>query len=313
MDKLLYLITIVVIVRNEQNKIEEFLNSLYHVKEINTCELIFVDGNSTDNTLNILKSKSKKFKNIKIIKCKKYGYSYQRNVGVSKANGEFVLFLSADISVNKNIIIKYKNEINKQENDCIQGSILYMGKESIKKAFVEFNKIIDTGYAFSTVNTIVKKEKLINYTFDENVKACEDKIWFFTHRKELTYKVDHTNFIYHYLDDKLIEIGKKLFLENAELYKHFGYKMMKKHNMIYSKVNSLVLFFVFCLLINLMIFIVSKNLFLLVLYILGVILFSLFYSSLKKLSLLQVSYIIFFSLCSFFGSLKGLILYVKRK
>lgn len=313
MDKSIYMITIVVIVRNEQNKIEDFLNSLLHAKEINTCEVIFIDGNSTDNTLNILKNNSGKFKNIKIIKCKKYGYSYQRNVGVLRASGEFILFLSADIKVNKNIIIKYKNEINRQKNDCIQGSILYIGKGAIKKAFIDFNKLTDTCNSFSTVNTIVKKEKLINYAFDENVKACEDKIWFFNNIKEITYKIDHTNFIYHYLDDKLTEIGRKLFIENVELYKYFGYKMMKKHNMIYSKVNLLTLFCIFCLFLDLTILIVSKNPILLVLYILCIIIFALFYSSIKKLSFLQLSYIIFFSLCSFLGSLRGSILYEKRK
>lgn len=58
-------------------------------------EVIHVDGNSEDKTKTVAKSFAKKIQ-IKTYAVKKRNVSYQRNFGVKKATGEWVIFMDAD-------------------------------------------------------------------------------------------------------------------------------------------------------------------------------------------------------------------------
>lgn len=79
-------------------------------------EIILVDNNSTDGSVEEFK-KLEKTKKIKLIKNKKNeGFSKAVNIGIRKAKGEYILLLNSDTKVKKNTInklIKYaKNNKN---------------------------------------------------------------------------------------------------------------------------------------------------------------------------------------------------------
>lgn len=84
------MLSAVVITRNEERTLEKCLESL------NFCdELIIVDSNSTDATQHI----ANKF-GAKIFYREMDSFSNQRNFGLSKTSGDWVLFLDADEVVN---------------------------------------------------------------------------------------------------------------------------------------------------------------------------------------------------------------------
>ena len=101
------MISAVVITKNEENNIEKCLNSLLWCDEI-----IVIDDYSEDKTvqkISILNSLiSNKNPNIQIIMHKLNGdFASQRNFGMEKAKGEWVLFVDADEEVTEEL----KNEI----------------------------------------------------------------------------------------------------------------------------------------------------------------------------------------------------------
>ncbi len=82
------LITIIIPVLNEAKFIEKCLSNLSVNEQV---EIIFVDGGSQDNTVNLIKKY-----NVMVIQSPIAQRSYQMNLGAEKAQGEILLFLHGD-------------------------------------------------------------------------------------------------------------------------------------------------------------------------------------------------------------------------
>jgi len=82
-------ISVIVPVLNEEKIIDQVLG--YLQKEIHPCEIIVVDGGSSDATLSIVE----KLPHIILINSSK-GRAHQMNRGAEKASGEVLLFMHAD-------------------------------------------------------------------------------------------------------------------------------------------------------------------------------------------------------------------------
>lgn len=95
-------LSVIVPCYNEEHRFEEGFNHYYSYlsKQKYPWELIFVDDGSKDQTLALMKSKSKDLKNIKIISyTKNRGKGYAIVQGVKNAKGKYVLFCDLDHSV----------------------------------------------------------------------------------------------------------------------------------------------------------------------------------------------------------------------
>ncbi len=88
-------VSIIIPVYNTKAYLDECLNSAENqtFKEI---EIICVNDESEDDSLNILKSHSRKDRRIRIINQNHAGLSAARNVGLKEARGEYILFLDSD-------------------------------------------------------------------------------------------------------------------------------------------------------------------------------------------------------------------------
>lgn len=89
------LVSIIIPCYNVNNYIEECLESVY-CQTYQNLEVICVDNNSTDNTLEILEKLKETYNNLIILSEPKLGASAARNKGLVQAKGEWVQFLDAD-------------------------------------------------------------------------------------------------------------------------------------------------------------------------------------------------------------------------
>src|SRR3989344_8369023 len=99
------LVTVGIITKNEEAHIRETIQSVlnsYYPK--NKYEILIVDGNSIDNTQNIIKDLQKNNKNIKLIlePWKKGSHGMARNLLIDNAKGEFIAFTDGDCLVKEN-------------------------------------------------------------------------------------------------------------------------------------------------------------------------------------------------------------------
>lgn len=67
-------------------------------------EIIVVDNNSKDNSLNILKGMVTRFSNLRLISLNEnLGFSKGNNIGIREAKGEYVALLNNDCVVKKKL------------------------------------------------------------------------------------------------------------------------------------------------------------------------------------------------------------------
>ena len=119
-------ISLLLLTKNEQDNLKEWGSWIHKL----TClsEIIVIDDESTDDTLNILKSFSTPRLSINIFK-RKLGnnFSSQRNFGLSKCQNDWVLFLDAD-EIPTSDTINYLNDLSpvNGHNYSFKRNIIYL-------------------------------------------------------------------------------------------------------------------------------------------------------------------------------------------
>ena len=91
-------ISIIIPVYNEVSIINELMDNLEQFKYC--CEIIFVDGGSSDGTVEIIEGR------YRLAQSPKKGRSYQMNHGTSLSEGEILLFLHADSFLPDNALVQ---------------------------------------------------------------------------------------------------------------------------------------------------------------------------------------------------------------
>lgn len=135
-----YTTTVVIPARNESGNIEQaILRMPKFGKEI---EIIFVEGNSTDNTWQTIQEIQKKYANshnIKIMQQDGKGKGDAVRKGYSEASGDILMILDADLTVQPEDLPKFYNAIATGKGEFINGVRLVYPME--KKAMRTLNVI----------------------------------------------------------------------------------------------------------------------------------------------------------------------------
>ena len=191
------LISVVVPCFNSAKTIRQCLESVIS-NEGDYFEVIVVDDGSTDNTHEIIEDFQKKENRIFYFGKKNGGVSSARNYGISKAKGEYILFLDSDDYLPQKVLDIYKKVIC--ENPTID---VFFGKTahkmSSKTNVREFPQTFEKGmplvgekYAnlighyvkrdgiqYSSLSKLfsLKKIKENNLSFNESISFCEDVLF----------------------------------------------------------------------------------------------------------------------------------------
>jgi len=145
-------ISIIVPARNEAGTIEKIARDLPTLGAF--TEIIFIEGNSTDNTYNEIVRVAEKFKNQKKIK-----YSKQTGIGkgdavrkgFDMATGDILTIYDADMTVPSKEMEKFYNAIVENKGEFINGCrLIYpLQKESMRVLNILGNKFFS--FAFSAI------------------------------------------------------------------------------------------------------------------------------------------------------------------
>ncbi len=106
--------TIIIPVYNCEEFINKCVISIINQKR-EDVELILIDDGSADKSPIICENLAKKYENIIVIKKTNTGVSDSRNLGISIANGKYVLFADADDYFEENYFTEIDNIISKYE------------------------------------------------------------------------------------------------------------------------------------------------------------------------------------------------------
>lgn len=105
--------TIVVPTLDEEKFLPDLLNNLSD-QTYDNFEVIHVDGNSDDNTVEEAKKFADKI-NLRQFSTEVRDASYQRNLGGKEAKGEWIIFVDADSQFDKDFLEILKKQITKYE------------------------------------------------------------------------------------------------------------------------------------------------------------------------------------------------------
>ncbi len=258
------MVSIVILTRNEDKRIGDCLDSLLNRNDKSNFEILVVDGQSHDNTVAIVQKYVETYDNVQLIRCDGYGYSLQRNIGARNAKGKYVLYISGDAYASKNLLDRYLKYCE-LEYDVVQGSILNIPNRTY------FSKVMQHVYpiiypviqdshleSISTVNILIRKELLLEFHFNEEVKSLEDKEWYF--RLEQNRQIKYTRclgaVVNHHIHETFRQYTRKIYREAIAIGQVEGINRLNKiqfqcfdwRNMaIVSLISTMIVFLLFIL------------------------------------------------------------------
>lgn len=140
-------ISVVVPCYNEEESIELFYEEMCSVsREMdNEFEYIFVNDGSKDNTLDIIKNLSKKDSRVKYISfSRNFGKEAAIYAGFSKANGDYVVMMDADLQDPPKLLPEMMEYINQGYDSVATRRVTRKGEPPIRSFFARlFYKIIN--------------------------------------------------------------------------------------------------------------------------------------------------------------------------
>lgn len=184
------LVSVIITTKNEEENIERCLKSIKAQScPLEEIEIIVVDNHSVDKTRDIAHRYTNKV----------YDFgperSAQRNYGVGKSEGQYILYLDADMSLSEEVIAECVRE-------CEQKGYLalYIPEKIIGKGFwIKVRNFERSFYNATCIDAVrfVRKDKFLQINgFDESLTGPED--WDFERRiKEQGQVSCISQFLYH--------------------------------------------------------------------------------------------------------------------
>lgn len=190
--------------------IDSILNQTYKF-----FELILVDDGSTDNSLNICKEYEEKDKRIKVFHKENGGQGSARNLGIDKAEGEYIGFVDSDDFIHPRYYEILKKLLDEKNADiaCCHYQFIQPDEKWIFEE-LDYNAIL------SKAEVITTSEFMENYDrhfravswISPCTKLCKREMFKNTRYPEGV--IDEDSYILHHLlgnSDIMVRIEKKLY------------------------------------------------------------------------------------------------------
>ena len=133
--------SIITPVFNNEKEIEQCLKSVA-AQTYTNIEHIIIDGNSNDNTVNIIMDFSIKHPHLKFLSEKDNGIYDAMNKGIQMASGDYLYFMgSDDVFYNELVLSQIADET--KSFDLIYGNVWFKHKQIIYNGASDKRKIID--------------------------------------------------------------------------------------------------------------------------------------------------------------------------
>lgn len=240
------MISIIVPVFNNELYISKCIESVISQNTTLEYELIIIDDGSTDRSLEICQSYKRKDRRIRIKSQRNAGVSRARNVGISMASGEYVMFLDSDDWLEEGSLKIIEKEVEGSRPDILVYGIKFLkdkkvtytselermssvSKEDCVPLILE---IYRRGAIASSVNKVYRKSILGEDPFEPDVKYGEDlrfNLCTFLHASNLSVIPDalyiynqHDNSLTTTMDSRQIHEMRQLYNKSDAFFEKLG-------------------------------------------------------------------------------------------
>lgn len=237
------LISIIIPVFNAEKYIKRALHSIIN-QSYKNIEILCINDGSNDNSLDIIKEISKDDLRVKIFNQENSGPAKARNVGLSNASGEYIMFCDADDYYEYNMCESMLYAILEKKVDMVICDCNIVNTYNIKlrndKEFEYFKLKLTDIYNIGTYEYLILNSMLWNKIFKKSIIDSYNITFI------IGYEHDDTNFFYKYLTCSNNIYGLNIKLYNYEtsnsnsimsLYFTNRVKNTKKLDFLYSYHN----------------------------------------------------------------------------
>lgn len=174
-------ISVIVPCYNQETFLDETLRSVQS-QTFTNWECILINDGSTDNTAEICKKWLQRDARFHYIYTDNKGVSNARNLGLEKAEGDFIQFLDADDKMDfrnfeKKIAISEKAQIILGEFNILKKNQYLPGYNTLKIEYLDFETLLfgwETQFTIPIHAALISRELLKNFSFNTSLMCFED-------------------------------------------------------------------------------------------------------------------------------------------
>ena len=241
------LLSVIIPVYNVEKYLRRCLDSLVNQLD-NDIEVICVNDGSLDNSYNICKEYALKFQNFFVYSKENGGVASARNLGLTKARGEYIAWVDSDDYLSSDWENTIKRILIKEQPDCLLFDYYtdHYGKieevhngypHEISKEQLIFELSLDLRLKSILMFKVVKKSLYENLKFDERAVVLEDYKLLTNLSLRLNKIITSSKCLYYYVrradsltnDSNIIKSIKsaEISKERYDLYEKEGFKVSK--------------------------------------------------------------------------------------
>lgn len=170
------LFSIITVSFNNKEYIAKTLRSLL-MQTYDDYELIIVDANSNDGSIEEFELWKQKLKKCLFISEPDKGIYDAMNKGVKKSTGEYIYFLNlGDLFFNNDVLAKVAEYINSKKMDFYYGDIVWGQHIKKQPSYLSFLYFLNE-HMICHQSVFSKKILLERFPFDLTFKVCADRDW----------------------------------------------------------------------------------------------------------------------------------------
>lgn len=209
------MISFIVIGKNESAHLNECLNAIFvciQKSNLKQYEIVFVDSNSTDNSIEIASS----FNEVKVIKAlSKINAAIARNIGAKETTGDILFFIDGDMVVNPGFLSTALNDNHELKFDFLTGNIIHIAKNQNYFVHPTFKGITNATKSYNACGAfLIKRTTWVNAGgMDSKYNAIEDS--------DLLFKLLQKNIFFYKLPETICIHHEKLLYTFPMLYRKF--------------------------------------------------------------------------------------------
>lgn len=228
--------SIIINTLNRGHTLENTIKSLFYLDYKYDYEVIIVDGNSTDNTAEIL---DKYKRHIKIRNCPCANLSMSRNIGIAMADSNYIAFIDDDAIPEPEWLTNIMKKFDREDVAAVGGPVYdNHGIDFQKKRFIINRFVNDYSksklpihsfphsfefYGVIGCNSIFRKDYVLKVGgFNEQYDYFLDETELCSRLIDYGYRIEYSEnaFVHHKYSTSAIRNNKKVFLDYSKIIKN---------------------------------------------------------------------------------------------
>ena len=214
-------ISVVIPTLNEEFYLPKLLKDLSKQKGEIDHEVIIVDGCSEDKTREVAQAFDKDF-SLTVVESSRRNLSFQRNLGVKKAKGDYVILIDADCRLDKDFLQKVQHSIaTYRPLVTIPTIVTYLHTHANQTTFQLSNYVIEisqkVGRPVSPGACLIFARSFFSFIGGFEVSTKQDKKILFPEDMELMQKVYRAGVRAYFMRDTLVYFSLRRYKKEGHL------------------------------------------------------------------------------------------------